>query len=77
EAVISPAAKEGLVPLVIPLSESSADLAVFCSSVLIMLTLFLSYRMEMPVVEVHKHGVWLLAKSVRDSKLRDNTGLAS
>ncbi|RWW37738.1 hypothetical protein BHE74_00057106 [Ensete ventricosum] len=40
------------------------DLAVFCSSVLIMLTLFLSYRMEMPVVEVHKHGVWLLAKSV-------------
>lgn len=31
----------------------------------------------MPVVEVHKHGVWLLAKSVRDSKLRDNIGLAS
>ncbi|THU70797.1 hypothetical protein C4D60_Mb08t28790 [Musa balbisiana] len=28
-----------------------------------MLTLFLSYMMEMPV-EVHKHGVWLLANSI-------------
>ncbi|CAL9149639.1 unnamed protein product [Musa hybrid cultivar] len=58
-AVISPAAKEGLVPLVIPLSESSAGT----------LTCLLRWPtsppgMEMPVVEVHKHGVWLLAKSV-------------
>ncbi|URE30974.1 hypothetical protein MUK42_16375 [Musa troglodytarum] len=59
EAVISPAAKEGLVPLVIPLSESSAGT----------LTCLLRWPtsppgMEMPVVGVHKHGVWLLAKSV-------------
>ncbi|XP_042470367.1 protein IN CHLOROPLAST ATPASE BIOGENESIS, chloroplastic-like [Zingiber officinale] len=59
EALISPAAKEGLIPLVIPLSESPSG----------KLTSLLRWPtsppgMEMPVVEVHKHGVWLLAKSV-------------
>ncbi|XP_074582106.1 protein IN CHLOROPLAST ATPASE BIOGENESIS, chloroplastic-like [Curcuma longa] len=59
EALISPAAKEGMIPLVIPLSESPSG----------KLTSLLRWPtsppgMEMPVVEVHKHGVWLLAKSV-------------
>ncbi|XP_020270712.1 uncharacterized protein LOC109845868 [Asparagus officinalis] len=59
EKIISPAAKEGLIPLVIPLSESPSGA----------LTSLLRWPtspvgMEMPVVEVHKYGVWYLAKSV-------------
>ncbi|XP_026665495.1 protein IN CHLOROPLAST ATPASE BIOGENESIS, chloroplastic-like isoform X2 [Phoenix dactylifera] len=59
ETIVSPGAKEGLIPLVIPLSESSSGT----------LTSLLRWPtsppgMEMPVVEVHKHGVWLLAKNV-------------
>ncbi|WOL01341.1 hypothetical protein Cni_G10057 [Canna indica] len=59
ETVISPAAKEGVIPLVIPLSESSPGTL---TSLLRWPTA--PHGMEMPVVEVHKHGVWLLAKSV-------------
>lgn len=59
ETILSPAAKEGLIPLVIPLSESPSG----------GLTSLLRWPtsptgMEMPVVEVRKHGVWYLAKSV-------------
>ncbi|XP_010912914.1 protein IN CHLOROPLAST ATPASE BIOGENESIS, chloroplastic [Elaeis guineensis] len=59
ETIVSPGAKEGLIPLVIPLSESSSGT----------LTSLLRWPtsppgMEMPVVEVHKHGVWLLANNV-------------
>ncbi|CAA6662108.1 unnamed protein product [Spirodela intermedia] len=59
ETVVSPGSREGLIPLVIPLSRKSSGA----------LTALLRWPtsppgMEMPVVEVHKHGVWLLAKNV-------------
>ncbi|KAH7671950.1 hypothetical protein IHE45_09G021900 [Dioscorea alata] len=57
ETIPSPGAREGLFPLVIPLSISPSGA----------LTSFLRWPtappgMEMPIVEVHQHGVWLLAK---------------
>ncbi|KAH9663643.1 protein IN CHLOROPLAST ATPASE BIOGENESIS [Citrus sinensis] len=59
ESIISPGAKQGLIPLAIPLAKSSSDA----------LTALLRWPtappgMEMPVVEVWKHGVRLLAKNV-------------
>ncbi|XP_010270372.1 PREDICTED: uncharacterized protein LOC104606724 isoform X1 [Nelumbo nucifera] len=59
ETIISPGAKQGLIPLAIPLSESQSGAV----------TALLRWPtapsgMEMPVVEVRKHGVWLLAKNV-------------
>ncbi|OAY86017.1 hypothetical protein ACMD2_09177 [Ananas comosus] len=59
DAIISPGAREGLIPLVIPLSESPSGT----------LTSLLRWPtappgMEMPVVQVRKHGLWLLAKNV-------------
>ncbi|KAJ4965146.1 hypothetical protein NE237_016995 [Protea cynaroides] len=57
--IVSPGAREGLIPLAIPLSENHSGA----------LTALLRWPtapsgMEMPVVEVRKHGVWLLAKNV-------------
>lgn len=59
ESIISPGAKQGLIPLAIPLAKSSLDAV----------TALLRWPtappgMEMPVVEVWKHGVRLLAKNV-------------
>uniref|UniRef100_A0A0D9VNH1 Uncharacterized protein n=1 Tax=Leersia perrieri TaxID=77586 RepID=A0A0D9VNH1_9ORYZ len=59
EKLVSPGAKRGLIPLLVPLSESPAG----------NLTSLLRWPtapsgMEMPVVEVHNHGLWLLAKNV-------------
>ncbi|RWR83010.1 hypothetical protein CKAN_01175000 [Cinnamomum micranthum f. kanehirae] len=59
ETVVSPGARKGLIPLAIPLSENQSGT----------LTALLRWptsppEMEMPVVEVRKYGVWLLAKSV-------------
>ncbi|KAL6648943.1 hypothetical protein ACP70R_013167 [Stipagrostis hirtigluma subsp. patula] len=59
EKIISPGAKRGLIPVVVPLSETAAG----------NLTSLLRWPtapagMEMPVVEVRKHGLWLLAKNV-------------
>ncbi|XP_052117452.1 protein IN CHLOROPLAST ATPASE BIOGENESIS, chloroplastic isoform X1 [Arachis duranensis] len=59
ESIISPGAKKGLIPLAIPLSKNSSGTV----------TALLRWptappEMEMPVVEVNKYGVWLLAKSV-------------
>ncbi|KAK9284166.1 hypothetical protein L1049_023334 [Liquidambar formosana] len=59
ESIISPGAKQGLIPLAIPLSKNSSGAV----------TALLRWPtappgMEMPVVEVRKHGVWLLAKNV-------------
>ncbi|XP_031279981.1 protein IN CHLOROPLAST ATPASE BIOGENESIS, chloroplastic-like [Pistacia vera] len=59
ESIISPGAKQGLIPLAIPLAKSSSGTV----------TALLRWPtalpgMELPVVEVHKHGVWLLAKNV-------------
>ncbi|TVU48654.1 hypothetical protein EJB05_08296 [Eragrostis curvula] len=59
EKIVSPGAKRGLIPVVVPLSETPAG----------NLTSLLRWPtappgMEMPVVEVRKHGLWLLAKNV-------------
>ncbi|CAH9069353.1 unnamed protein product [Cuscuta europaea] len=59
EQLVSPGSKKGLVPLVIPLSKQSSGAV----------TALLRWPtappgMEMPVVEVSKYGVWLLAKNV-------------
>ncbi|XP_074275539.1 protein IN CHLOROPLAST ATPASE BIOGENESIS, chloroplastic-like [Silene latifolia] len=59
ETIVSPGARQGLIPLAIPLSEKPSGTV----------TALLRWPtappgMEMPVVEVHKHGVWLLAKNV-------------
>ncbi|KAK4847915.1 hypothetical protein QYF36_007093 [Acer negundo] len=59
ETIISPGSRQGLIPLVIPLSENLSGAV----------TALLRWPtappgMEMPVVEVRKHGVWLLAKNV-------------
>ncbi|PWZ05693.1 hypothetical protein Zm00014a_011506 [Zea mays] len=60
EKIVSPGAKRGLIPCVVPLSESPAG----------DLTSLLRWPtaptgMEMPVVEVRKHGLWFLAKNVK------------
>ncbi|XP_042973768.1 protein IN CHLOROPLAST ATPASE BIOGENESIS, chloroplastic-like isoform X2 [Carya illinoinensis] len=59
ESILSPVAKQGLIPLAIPLTKNSSGAV----------TALLRWPtappgMEMPVVEVRKHGVWLLAKNV-------------
>ncbi|KAG9439863.1 hypothetical protein H6P81_020028 [Aristolochia fimbriata] len=59
ETIVSPGARQGLIPLAIPLSKNQSGV----------LTALLRWPtappgMEMPIVEVHRHGVWLLAKSV-------------
>ncbi|KAJ4714840.1 putative Cyclin delta-3 [Melia azedarach] len=58
-SIISPGAKQGLIPLAIPLAKSSSGAV----------TALLRWPtapsgLEMPVVEVQKHGVWLLARNV-------------
>ncbi|CAL4937239.1 unnamed protein product [Urochloa decumbens] len=60
EKIVSPGARRGLIPVVVPLSESPAG----------NLTSLLRWPtaptgMEMPVVEVRKHGLWLMAKNVK------------
>ncbi|KAL1824291.1 hypothetical protein ACET3Z_011069 [Daucus carota] len=59
EPIISPTAKQGLMPLTIPLSRNTSG---FVTALLRWPTA--PSGMEMPVVEVRKHGVWLLAKNV-------------
>lgn len=59
ETIISPGAKQGLLPLAIPLSENPSGAV----------TALLRWPtapsgMDMPVVEVRKYGAWLLAKNV-------------
>ncbi|CAN6698328.1 unnamed protein product [Malus baccata var. baccata] len=62
ESIVSPGAKEGLIPLAIPLARNSSGAV----------TALLRWptapsnacNMDMPVIEVRKHGVWLLAKNV-------------
>ncbi|CAH1434854.1 unnamed protein product [Lactuca virosa] len=59
ESIISPAMKQGMIPLAIPLSKNSLG----------SVTALLRWPtappgMEMPVVEVRSYGVWLLAKNV-------------
>ncbi|KAH6838060.1 cyclin delta-3 [Perilla frutescens var. hirtella] len=60
EQIISPGAKQGLLPLVVPLSKNNSG-----SSITALLRWPTAPTgMEMPVVEVREYGVWLLAKNV-------------
>lgn len=59
ETIISPGAKQGLIPLAIPLSKNSSG-----SVIALLRWPTAPPQLEMPVVEVKKHGVWLLAKTV-------------
>ncbi|KAI8535091.1 hypothetical protein RHMOL_Rhmol10G0148100 [Rhododendron molle] len=59
EPIIPPGAKQGFIPLVIPLAKGNSG----------SVTALLRWPtappgMDMPVVEVRKYGVWLLAKNV-------------
>ncbi|KAH9695453.1 protein IN CHLOROPLAST ATPASE BIOGENESIS [Citrus sinensis] len=59
DTIVSPGSRQGIIPLAIPLSENSSGAV----------TALLRWPtapsgMEMPVVEVRKHGVWLLGKNV-------------
>ncbi|XWS68046.1 hypothetical protein CRYUN_Cryun04dG0056700 [Craigia yunnanensis] len=59
ETILSPGSRHGLIPLAIPISENLSGVV----------TALLRWPtappgMEMPVVEVRKHGVWLLANNV-------------
>uniref|UniRef100_A0A6N2M6V1 Uncharacterized protein n=1 Tax=Salix viminalis TaxID=40686 RepID=A0A6N2M6V1_SALVM len=59
ESIVSPRSTKGLFPLAIPLARSSSDGVTAlqrCPTA--------PLGMEIPVVEVRKHGVWLLAKTV-------------
>ncbi|GAB2291680.1 hypothetical protein Dimus_025933 [Dionaea muscipula] len=59
ETIVSPGARQGLIPLVIPLSKNQSG-----SVTALLRWPTAPAGMEMPVVEVQKHGVWLLAKNV-------------
>ncbi|KAF7828706.1 protein IN CHLOROPLAST ATPASE BIOGENESIS, chloroplastic-like isoform X2 [Senna tora] len=59
ETIVSPGARQGLIPLAIPLTKSSSG-----SVTALLRWPTAPTGMEMPVVDVNKHGVRLLAKSV-------------
>ncbi|KAL7101404.1 hypothetical protein ACP275_08G051800 [Erythranthe tilingii] len=59
DQIISPGAKQGLIPLVVPLSKNKSG-----SVTALLRWPTAPAGMEMPVVEVRKYGVWLLSKNV-------------
>ncbi|KAK9054102.1 hypothetical protein SSX86_025179 [Deinandra increscens subsp. villosa] len=59
ESIISPAMKQGMIPLAIPLSKNNLG-----SVTALLRWPTAPLGMEMPVVEVRSYGVWLLAKTV-------------
>ncbi|KAJ4890732.1 Uncharacterized protein Rs2_30480 [Raphanus sativus] len=59
KSIVSPGAKQGLLPLTIPLVRMSPG-----SSIALLRWPTARPSMEMPVVEVQKHGVWFLANNV-------------
>ncbi|EOA29156.1 hypothetical protein CARUB_v10025424mg [Capsella rubella] len=59
KSIASPGAKQGLLPLTIPLVRMSPG-----SSIALLRWPTAPSSMEMPVVEVQKHGVWFLANNV-------------
>ncbi|XP_057449542.1 protein IN CHLOROPLAST ATPASE BIOGENESIS, chloroplastic-like isoform X2 [Lotus japonicus] len=59
DSIISPGARQGLIPLAIPLSKNSSG-----SVTALLRWPTAPSEMEMPVVEVRSYGVWLLAKTV-------------
>lgn len=59
EPIIPPGAKQGFIPLVIPLAKGNSG-----SGTALLRWPTAPPGMDMPVVEVRKYGVWLLAKNV-------------
>ncbi|KAG6421670.1 hypothetical protein SASPL_118227 [Salvia splendens] len=59
EQIVSPGAKQGLIPLAVPLSKTNSG-----SVTALLRWPTAPTGMEMPVVEVREYGVWLLAKNV-------------
>ncbi|CAI0406143.1 unnamed protein product, partial [Linum tenue] len=59
DSIVSPGDKQGLIPLAIPLAKTSSD-----DLIALLRWPTAPPGMEMPVVEVRKYGVWLLAKTV-------------
>ncbi|XP_047946359.1 protein IN CHLOROPLAST ATPASE BIOGENESIS, chloroplastic-like [Salvia hispanica] len=59
EQIVSPGAKQGLLPLAVPLSKTNSG-----SVTALLRWPTAPTGMEMPVVEVREYGVWLLAKNV-------------
>lgn len=59
DAIVLPGDKQGLMPLTIPLSKNSSGVTMG-----LLRWPTAPVGMEMPVVEIHKHGVWPLAKNV-------------
>ncbi|CAI0405775.1 unnamed protein product, partial [Linum tenue] len=71
DSIVSPGDKQGLIPLAIPLAKTSSasdwefDLMLRIDDLIALLRWPTAPPgMEMPVVEVRKYGVWLLAKTV-------------
>ncbi|CAN1324731.1 Protein IN CHLOROPLAST ATPASE BIOGENESIS, chloroplastic, partial [Linum perenne] len=59
DSIVSPGDKQGMIPLAIPLAKTSSD-----AVIALLRWPTAPPGMEMPVVEVRKYGVWLLAKTV-------------
>uniref|UniRef100_A0A7N0V872 Uncharacterized protein n=2 Tax=Kalanchoe fedtschenkoi TaxID=63787 RepID=A0A7N0V872_KALFE len=59
ESVISPGSRQGFIPIVVPLTRNNSGAV---TALLRWPTAPLG--LEMPVVEVRKHGIWILAKDV-------------
>ncbi|XP_030552264.1 protein IN CHLOROPLAST ATPASE BIOGENESIS, chloroplastic [Rhodamnia argentea] len=59
ETIVSPGSRQGLIPLVIPLAQNLSG-----GVIGLLRWPTAPPGMEMPIVEVRKHGVWLLAKNV-------------
>ncbi|CAK9315278.1 unnamed protein product [Citrullus colocynthis] len=58
-SIISPGAKQGIIPLVIPLAKNISG-----TTTALLRWPTAPAGMEMPVVDVNRNGVWLLAKNV-------------
>ncbi|EEF38827.1 protein IN CHLOROPLAST ATPASE BIOGENESIS, chloroplastic [Ricinus communis] len=59
ESIISPGVRQGLIPLVFPLAKNRSG-----AVIALLRWPTAPAGMELPVVEVHKHGIWLLSKTV-------------
>ncbi|CAN1191993.1 Protein IN CHLOROPLAST ATPASE BIOGENESIS, chloroplastic [Linum perenne] len=64
DSIVSPGDKQGMIPLAIPLAKTSSGMEEIDAVIALLRWPTAPPGMEMPVVEVRKYGVWLLAKTV-------------
>ncbi|CAN0900933.1 Protein IN CHLOROPLAST ATPASE BIOGENESIS, chloroplastic [Linum grandiflorum] len=64
ESIVSPGDKQGMIPLAIPLAKTSSGMDEIDAVIALLRWPTAPPGMEMPVVEVRKYGVWLMAKTV-------------